>query len=216
MPDPAPTHLPADAVLLDNDGVLVDSKAAGEAAWRVWAARRGIDPEAVLAGVHGVRSRETVARFVAPELVEAATAEIDGLELERASGTAAVPGAPALVASLPPDAHAVVTSAGRALAVARLRAAGIRVPAVVVAGEDVARGKPAPDPYLAAAARLGVDPARCVVLEDSASGIAAARAAGVGAVVGVGASADGPCDVVVPDLTHLRWTGAGLAVASPA
>lgn len=210
MPDAPPT-VPALAVLFDNDGVLVDSKDAGETAWRTWAGRHDLDPAAVVAVVHGVRSRETVARFVAPADVEAATAEIDALELATTAGTVAIPGAASLVGSLPDQARAVVTSAPRALAEARLRAAGVPVPATVVSSEDVSRGKPAPDPYLAAAARLGVEPAACVVLEDSDTGIRAARAAGVGAVVGVGASALGQgCDVVVADLTHLRWTGAGL------
>ena len=213
MPDDTPLLVRARAVLLDNDGVLVDSTASGEAAWRTWASTWGLDPEAVVAVVHGVRSRETVARFVAAADVDAATAEIDALELADTAGTAAIPGAPALVASLPDDARAVVTSAPRALAVARLTAAGVPVPGTVVSSEDVARGKLAPDPYLAAAAHLGVDPASCVVLEDSASGIRAARAAGVGAVVGIGASASGQgCDVVVADLEHLRWAGDGLAV----
>ncbi len=215
MPDDT-SHVPATAVLFDNDGVLVDSKDAGEVAWRTWAGRYGQDPEAVIAVVHGVRSRETVARFVAPDLVEAATAEIDALELASTAGTVAIPGAAALVGSLPDEARAVVTSAPRALAEARLRAAGVPVPATVVSSEDVSRGKPAPDPYLAAADRLGVDPAACVVLEDSDNGIRAARAAGVGAVVGIGTSALGQgCDVVVADLTHLRWTPAGLAVKAP-
>lgn len=207
-----PLLLRAAAVLLDNDGVLVDSTASGEAAWRTWAARWGLDPEAVVAVVHGVRSRETVARFVPAADVDAATAEIDALELADTAGTVAIPGAPALVASLPDDARAVVTSAPRALAVARLAAAGVPVPSTVVSSEDVTRGKPAPDPYLAAAARLGVGPASCVVLEDSPSGIRAARAARAGAVVGIGRSALGQgCDVVVADLTHLRWTREGLA-----
>lgn len=214
MPD-APLLVPAAAVLLDNDGVLVDSKDAGETAWRTWAERHDLDPEAVIAVVHGVRSRETVARFVAPAHVDAAAAEIDALELATTAGTVAIPGAAALVASLPDDAHAVVTSAPHALAVARLRAAGVRVPATVVSSEDVTHGKPAPDPYLAAAARLGVSPAACVVLEDSENGIRAARAAGVGAVVGIGTSALGQgCDVVVPDLTCLHWTGEGVAAIS--
>lgn len=215
MPE-TPLLVPARAVLLDNDGVLVDSTASGEAVWRTWATRWGVDPEAVVAVVHGVRSRETVARFVPAADAEAATAEIDALELADTAGTVAIPGAPALVASIPDDARAVVTSAPRPLAVARLTAAGVPVPGTVVTSEDVTRGKPAPDPYLAAAARLGVDPASCVVLEDSENGIRAARAAGVGAVVGIGTSALGQgCDVVVADLTHLRWAGEGLAVDDP-
>jgi len=214
MADGATHVFSADALLFDNDGVLVDSKAAGEEAWREWAQEYGVEPGPVIAGSHGRRSVETVARHVPAERVEEATARIDALELAGADATRALPGAVELVASIPDAARAVVTSAPRALGLARLEAAGIPVLSVVVTSEDVAAGKPAPDPYLEAASRLGVDIGRCVVFEDSANGIAAALAAGAGVVVGVGASALGRgCDVVVLDLGAVRWTGAGVEVA---
>jgi sugar-phosphatase len=206
----------ADAVLFDSDGVLVDSTAAGERAWVEWARRRDIAAEVVLDGLHGRRSRETVALRVPADDVDAATAEIDGIELASAGETRRLPGAAELLASIPDLRHAVVTSAGRALGEARLRAAGVPMPSTVVTSEAVDRGKPAPDPYLAAARALGVPIGRCVVVEDSAHGIAAARAAGASAVVGVGAGALAhDCDVVVADLAALRWTGSGLEVLAP-
>ncbi len=204
----------AAALLFDNDGVLVDSNAAGEAAWREWALAYGLEPAEVLAGIHGRRSVETVALFVAADRVAAATAHIDALELFAASQTKSLPGAAELFGQVPDDARAVVTSAPRALVLARLTAAGIPVPAVIVTSEDVEAGKPAPDPYLLAAARLGLNVTQCVVFEDSANGIAAALAAGAGTVVGVGRSALGQgSDVVIPDLTAARWTGAGVEVS---
>ncbi len=204
----------AAALLFDNDGVLVDSNAAGEAAWREWAAVRGLEPADVLAGIHGRRSLETVALFVPADQVAAAAAHIDALELASAGQTRPLAGAAELVAQVPDDVRAVVTSAPRALGLARLVAAGIPVPSVVVTSEDVTAGKPAPDPYLVAAARLGRDLADCAVFEDSANGIAAALAAGAGTVVGVGPSALGQgCDVVIPDLTAARWTRGGVEVA---
>ncbi len=204
----------ADAILFDNDGVLVDSNAAGEDAWRQWAREYGVDPGPLLAGIHGRRSVETVRLYVPAERVAEATARIDGLELASAGRTRALPGAAGLMASVPDAARAVVTSAPRALGLARLEAAGIPVPSVVVTSEDVAAGKPAPDPYLVAASRLGVDVARCAIVEDSANGVSAALAAGAGVVVGVGPSALGlGCDVVVSDLSAVRWTGAGVEVA---
>lgn len=207
-------HFSADAVLFDSDGVLVDSKEAGERAWVDWSHRYGLDPSVVLTGLHGRRSRETVALYVAPELAEAATAVIDGLELDSADETRGLPGAAALVASIPDARRAVVTSAPRALGVARLGAAGVPVPGVLITSEAVERGKPAPDPYLAAAAALGVPIGRCLVFEDSEHGIGAARAAGAGVVVGVGASALGlGCDAVVPDLAAARWVGDGIEVS---
>ena len=203
----------ADAVLFDNDGVLVDSTTAGEAAWSEWAVAHGLEPEVVLAGIHGRRSRETVARFLPADEVESATAAVDALELAAADRTRAIPGAAELLSSIPDDVRAVVTSGSRPLLAARLGAAGIPVPSVLVTAEDVTAGKPAPEPYLLGAARLGADIARCLVLEDSPTGITAARAAGAGTVVGVGRHARGHgCDVVVDDLRDLRWTGTGLEV----
>ncbi|WP_051433218.1 HAD-IA family hydrolase [Promicromonospora kroppenstedtii] len=205
--------LHACAVLFDSDGVLVDSKAAGEAAWHSWALRHRLDPSHVLAGVHGRRSRETVARFLHAAEVGPATAEIDALEIRTSDRTVAIKGATQLMASIPGTSRAVVTSASRDLATARLAAAGILLPAVLVSAEDVAAGKPAPDPYLRAAERLRIPPADCVVLEDSAHGIRSARAAGVGAVLGVGDSARGlGCEAVVPDLTSVRWTENGIVL----
>lgn len=210
-----PLTLPCTAVLFDNDGVLVDSRAAGNVVWTQWAHAHGLDAAQVLSGVHGRRSRETVALFLPPEEVDTATEEIDLLELGHSGSTVAIPGATELMESIPDTARALVTSASRALGVTRLAAAGVPVPATIVSADDVGAGKPDPEPYLLAAARLGVNPGVCVVVEDSDHGIAAARAAGVAAVVGVGEHALGlGCDAVVPDLTALRWTGSGLEVMS--
>jgi sugar-phosphatase len=209
----ATTVWKASAVLFDNDGVLVDSNAAGEVAWHEWALVHHLDPAAVLAGIHGRRSLETVALFVPVDRAAAATAHIDALELASAGQTRPLAGAAELMAQIPDGARAVVTSAPRALGLARLNAAGIPVPAVVVTSEDVTAGKPAPDPYLLAARRLGLDAAQCAIFEDSANGIAAALAARAGTVIGVGKSALGKgCDVVVADLSAVRWTGAGVVI----
>ena len=82
-----------------------------------------------------------------------------------------------------------MTSAPRALARARLRAAGIPTPGALVTGEDVASGKPAPDGYLLGAKRLGFAATDCLVFEDAAAGVEAAMAAGAGVVVIVSAQA---------------------------
>lgn len=80
---------------------------------------------------------------------------------------------------------AIVTSCPRALAQALIDRAGLPAPPLIVSSEDVQRGKPAPDCYLLAAERLGVAAERCLVLEDSRHGVAAATAAGM-TVVEVG------------------------------
>jgi sugar-phosphatase len=91
-------------------------------------------------------------------------------------------GALPLLESLPPHAWAIVTSGTRGVAIARLRSRGLPVPAIMVTAEDVVHGKPDPEPYLAAASRLGLPAEQCVVVEDSPAGIAAARAAGMRSV----------------------------------
>jgi sugar-phosphatase len=206
-------NLECAAVLFDCDGVLVDSDASVARAWSRWAGSFGLDPGAVTAMAHGRRAADTVRMLVAPHEQEAALARINAYELEDAETVRAVPGARELTAELPADRWAVVTSATKALARARLSAAGYMRPDVLVTADDVRHGKPDPEPYLAAAADLRVDASAAVVVEDAASGIRAARAAGVGAVLGVGERAlPTDADVVVGNLSGVRWLGTGLRI----
>jgi sugar-phosphatase len=91
----------------------------------------------------------------------------------------AIDGAAQLVRSLPPDAWAIATSGTRDTAMTRLRHTSLPVPAVLITADDVTRGKPNPEAYLLAAAKLDVRPAQCVVVEDAPAGVSAARAAGM-------------------------------------
>jgi mannitol-1-/sugar-/sorbitol-6-phosphatase len=208
--------LPARGLLFDNDGVLVDSEASVVSAWSRWARDHGLDPAEVMAAVPGRRAGDTVALFVGAAQVEESTALITRYELDDVAATTAVPGVLDLVPQLTGVPWAVVTSGVRELATARLRAAGVPLPEVVVTAEDVATGKPDPEGYASAAARLGLAPADVLVLEDSVSGIAAGQAAGC-RVVGIGPDAlRTTADVVVRDLTGARWTGAGLLLPAAA
>ena len=172
------------AVLFDVDGVLLDSRESTERGWLEWARRRGVDPELLRGSMHGVRSADVIGA-VAPELDAAEEADlVERLQEEDTDGVRAVPGAPEALAALDPDRIAAVTSATRALATARLAAAGIDPPRVILYAGDVGRGKPDPEGYLAAAARLGVDPSEALVVEDAPQGLQAGRAAGA-ATVGV-------------------------------
>ena len=167
------------AVLSDLDGVLVDSGAVIERTWRTFAERHGLDPAVVLAQSHGRRSVDLI-RLVAPHLdADAEAAEVERQEIENAKGLRPLPGARDLVEAVPADRFAVVTSGSRALAIARLRAAGLPVPKVLVTAEQVEAGKPNPAGYLRAAALLGVDPVRCLVLEDAPAGVDAGLSAGM-------------------------------------
>jgi sugar-phosphatase len=112
-----------------------------------------------------------------------------------------------LVGALPDQSWAIVTACPRDLALARIVAGGYPRPAVLVTFEDVARGKPDPQGYLLAAGKLGAEPSRCLVVEDSPAGVAAARAAGM-AVVGLSTTHDATdlrvADAIVPDARWLR------------
>jgi HAD superfamily hydrolase (TIGR01509 family) len=167
------------AVLSDLDGVLVDSGAAIERTWREFARRHALAPAEVVAASHGRRSVDLI-RLVAPHLnAEAEAARVEQDEIDSAPGLRPLPGARELVESVPADRFAIVTSGTRALAVARLNAAGLPVPAVLVTADEVEDGKPHPEGYLRAAELLGVDPAHSVVLEDAPAGVEAGRAAGM-------------------------------------
>lgn len=208
------TVLTCTAVLFDCDGVLVDSDPVVVRSWTRWAQRLRLEPDVVLATVHGRRAADTVAEFVEPAGREAALALIDALELEDADDVTVIPGAAAVLASIPTDRWATVTSGSPVLARARLVAAGLPVPEVLVTSADVTHGKPHPEGYLSAAAHLGVPADECLVLEDSPAGIRAARAAQVRHVVRVGDRELGDlrADAEVADLRGLRWTGDGLEV----
>lgn len=165
------------AVLADMDGTLVDSMAAARRAWAAWGRRRGLDGVAHQEANQGRPAREVIALAVDdPALVEEDTVFVREAEVTDLAGVVALPGA-AEVLALPRA--AIVTSCELPLALARLRACGLPVPDVLVTADQIARGKPAPDAYLLAAERLGVDPADCVVLEDAPAGVAAGRAAGM-------------------------------------
>jgi sugar-phosphatase len=194
------------AVLFDLDGVLVESREATERVWIAWASRNGIDVDELRAAMHGVRSVEVV-RTLRPELdAEAEAAGIEGAQARDVEGLREIPGAAEALRALREDRVAVVTSATRPLAAARLQAVGIEPPAVMVNAEDVARGKPDPEGYLTAARRLGVDAGEALVVEDAPPGIEAGRAAGA-AVVGVTstheADALSAADIVIPTLESL-------------
>jgi sugar-phosphatase len=167
----------AKAILFDMDGVLIDSTPAVERVWRKWAIEHRLNPETVIEQAHGRRSIETI-RAVAPQMdAERENLKVERMEIDDKEGITALPGASQMLGSLPPEQFAIVTSATRPLAVARLGYAKLPVPRFMVTADDVREGKPSPQPFLAGAALLGVAPEDCLVFEDTPAGVAAARAA---------------------------------------
>ncbi|MEU3979955.1 HAD family hydrolase [Streptomyces sp. NPDC026672] len=209
----------AQALLFDNDGTLVSSLASVERCWTRWAREYGITAEAFgKVELHGRTAAEIAADLLPADVVPEAVARIEQLEVEDVpgGGVLLLPGTRDLLDSLPADRWAVVTSATRRLAEARLAAVGIR-PKTFVTGDDVTRGKPDPEPYLLAARQLGVDPARCVVFEDAPAGLRAGRAAGMTTVALATTHAPGDldADVVVTDLSAVSAlvTDAGIEIS---
>jgi sugar-phosphatase len=172
------------AFLFDMDGTLLSSILAAERVWARWARKHGLDVDAFLPTIHGKRSVDTVRMANLPGVdPQAEAAWITAQEMLDVEGVHEIAGAKAVLAALPAGRWAVVTSAPRLLALRRLEAAGLPAPPLMIAAEDVARGKPAPDPFLLAAERLGVAVGDCLVFEDAHAGIAAAEAAGAAIVV---------------------------------
>jgi sugar-phosphatase len=178
------TQLECDAILFDLDGVLIDSTACITRHWEEWSRHHGLDIGAVLRFAHGVRTVETM-RLVAPHLdADREAQRFTAAEIIDTEGVVAIEGALRLLKGLPEGAWGIVTSGSSELARARLTRAALPIPRVLVSGDDVGQGKPAPESYLVAAQRLGRAAERCVAVEDSPAGIEAARAAGM-QVIGI-------------------------------
>jgi len=195
-----------DALLFDMDGTLIDSTGSVLRSWDTVAAEFAI-PADLFAVVprHGRPAAEILADLVPRELIPAAAARLDELELTDTEDVTVLPGAAELLAAAPEGRWAVVTSAGRELARVRLAAGGISARHLATI-DDVSRGKPDPEPFLLGAKLLGVEPSRCLVFEDAPAGLAAARAAGAAtvAVTTTHRAAELDADLVVPDLSALR------------
>ncbi|MFF9097906.1 MULTISPECIES: HAD family hydrolase [unclassified Streptomyces] len=197
----------AQALLFDNDGTLVSSLDSVRRCWTRWAGEYGITAEAFArVELHGRPAAEIVADLLPAGLVPQAVARVEQLEVDDVAdgGVRLLPGTKDFLDALPAERWAVVTSATRRLAEARLDAVGI-LPKTLIAADDITRGKPDPEPYLLAARRLGVDPARCVVFEDAPAGLQAGRAAGMTCVaLATTHRADElDADLVVDDLSAL-------------
>ncbi len=176
------TRIFCSALLFDMDGVLVDSTPAVARVWTVWATKHGFDPLEVVKRAHGRPSLASVQELLPQASQEEQLAEdlwLQRAEIEDVADVVALPGAAELLAKLPGDRFAVVTSAVRELAEVRLRAAGLlHLVRHMVTASDIQHGKPDPEPYLKGAAALGVPPAQCIVIEDAPSGVRSGKAAG--------------------------------------
>jgi sugar-phosphatase len=196
------------AVVFDLDGTLIDSMPAVRRAWAAWAGEQGLAPEAVQ-GFEGQPAATIIAALLPGEARDAARRRINEIEIADVEGVVALPGAVEAQRRLASARTAIATSCTRPLAAVRIAAAGLAAPDVVVTVDDVARGKPAPDPFVEAARRLGVPASACLVVEDAVAGIEAGRAAGCATLAlrttartaGAVAALEAAADAVVADLS---------------
>lgn len=170
--------IPCRGLLLDLDGVLVDSTPAVARVWAGWAREHGFDPEEVVRQAHGRPSISTIRELLPNGDHAAEDREVERREIADLDGVIPLPGAMELLRVLPPERWTIVTSCTRPLAGVRIAAAGLPLPKHLVSSTDVRKGKPDPEPYLTGARILGVDAADCVVIEDAPAGIRAGKAAG--------------------------------------
>lgn len=190
------------AFLFDMDGTLITSIESANRAWTTWSRMRGFDPDQVISIMHGVRTIETMKRLGVSD-PEAEAAWITKTEIEDTDGVAPIAGVAEFLTGIPEGRWAIVTSASRKLAQARLARAGIAIPPVLVTAEDVEHGKPDPACFLLGAKRLNVDPAECLVFEDTVAGLTAADAAGA-AGLAITATHSHPIGTAHPALPDYR------------
>lgn len=187
------TVFSVDAILFDMDGTLVDSTAGVVGAWETFQeSYPEIDVGKILKSSHGVRTVDNLrehCRIEDPNLLEKEARRFEqtivtSSKKSGCGGIKMLPGVKEVINQLlhapAPSSPiwAICTSATREYAKAALKSAGLPQPDVFVVAEDVKRGKPHPDPYLLAAGKCGVDPARSIVFEDAPSGVRSGRAAG--------------------------------------
>lgn len=172
------------AVLFDMDGTLVDSTALVESIWTAFATRHDLDPATVIAYAHGRPTSATVHEFVAEERRYADELTlIHSAELVDKPDVREIPGAAALVAAIPPERMAIVTSASGEVARHRLSAVGITPPAILITADDVTEGKPSPQGYRAAMQALRAGAPQSIVFEDAEAGVLAGLASGATTIV---------------------------------
>jgi HAD superfamily hydrolase (TIGR01509 family) len=198
------------AALWDMDGTLIDSEEYHWLAWRDTMAREGvpITHEHFLT-TFGQRNDAILPHWLGADAPAERIQRVGDAkearyrELLRRCGIAPLPGAAEWVARLHAEgwAQAIASSAPRLNVEAVLHL--LKLPfEVMITAEDVRHGKPDPEVFLTAAARLGVEPAQCVVVEDAAAGVEAARRGGMRSI-GVSRKTRLPADLYAPSLEDL-------------
>jgi mannitol-1-/sugar-/sorbitol-6-phosphatase len=199
----------AKGILFDMDGVLISSIGSVVRCWQRWVKLYNVPDAELFEFPHGVRAIDIIKKLRPDMDPQEGLRVIEDMEIEDTEDLKVLPGVKALLESLPKERWAIVTSATRRLALARLKVAGLPLPERIIAGDMVERGKPDPEPYRRGAELLGLRPEDCVVVEDAPSGVGAGKAAGcrVLGVLGTHSAEElQKADWVVDSLEHLAAT----------
>jgi mannitol-1-/sugar-/sorbitol-6-phosphatase len=173
-----PVRVETKGILFDMDGVLISSIGSVVRCWRQWAEHYDVPNAEIYEVPHGMRAIEIV-KELRPDIdPQEGLRVIEDMELTDISDLKVLPGVRTLLASVPSDRWAIVTSATHRLLLGRLAAAGLPIPQRIISADMVERGKPDPEPYRRGAELLGLSPEECVVVEDAPSGVGAGLAAG--------------------------------------
>jgi mannitol-1-/sugar-/sorbitol-6-phosphatase len=176
------TQISCQGLLLDMDGVLVDSTPAVARVWTRWAIKHHLDPVQAVQLAHGRPSLSSIQELLPnaePAVHQSENRWMEQAEIEDVEDVVALPGTKELLAAIRPSQFAVVTSATRALTEVRLRAASLwQYTQNLITASDIRHGKPDPEPYRKGAAALNLPPQSCIVIEDAASGTRSGKAAG--------------------------------------
>ncbi len=173
-----PVTVATQGLLFDMDGVLISSIGSVRRCWREWCRQFHVPNAENFEVAHGVRAVEIVQQLRPDIDPLEGLRVIEDIEMADTGDTLVLPGVPELLRSLPKNRWTIVTSATRRLMLARLKAAGLPAPEKIVAADDVAKGKPDPEPYRRGAEMLGLKPVDCIVIEDAPAGVSAGLAAG--------------------------------------
>ncbi|MEZ8101601.1 HAD-IA family hydrolase [Vibrio bivalvicida] len=180
-------NIPFKGLLFDLDGTLVDSIPAVIRSWSTWATMKDLDPSYVLSKIHGRPARESITELLKDATSDEVEQEFKWLERQESidtEGTVALPGSIALLESLIEHnvPWAIVTSGTVPVATARIKAAKLPFPPILITPEKTTNGKPHPEPFLKGAEEIGVPIEQCICFEDTQAGLSSAKSAGAQAI----------------------------------